>query len=51
MINEKICKLRKKLDESIKRKKDYQIIYKLSIELDILITEYYNLKLRNRIRM
>lgn len=41
MINEKICKLRERLDESIKKGLDYNIIYQLSIELDELIAEYY----------
>ena len=41
MLNEKICKLREKLDESIKKGSDYSIIYQLSIELDELIAEYY----------
>ena len=34
MIDEEICKLRDKLNQSIIDKKDYNIIYKLSIELD-----------------
>lgn len=50
MIHEKIIRLRKQLDESIKRKQDYEKIYKLSIELDTLITEYYNVKLSERIK-
>lgn len=41
MLNEKICKLREKLDESIKKNLDYSIIYKLSVELDDLIAQYY----------
>lgn len=41
MLNEKICKLREKLDESIRKGLDYNIIYQLSIELDKLIAEYY----------
>lgn len=41
MLNEKICNLRKKLNESIEKQMDYSIIYKLSIELDELIAEYY----------
>ena len=49
MIHEKILILRKKLDESIKSEKDYEIIYKLSIELDELIAEYYNSKLKEKI--
>ena len=41
MLNEEICKLRKKLNNSIIKGEDYSIIYKLSIELDELIAEYY----------
>lgn len=41
MIDEKICDLRKKLNESIINDEDYSIIYQLSIELDELIAQYY----------
>ena len=41
MLNEEICKLRNKLNESIVTGQDYSIIYQLSIELDELIAEYY----------
>ena len=41
MLNEEICKLRNKLNESIVTSQDYSIIYQLSIELDELIAEYY----------
>lgn len=41
MLNEKICNLREKLDESIRKNLDYSIIYELSIELDELIAQYY----------
>lgn len=41
MLNEKICKLREKLNESIVSGQDYSIVYQLSIELDELIAEYY----------
>lgn len=41
MLNEEICKLREKLNESIIKGQDYKITYKLSIELDELIAEYY----------
>lgn len=41
MLNEEICKLREKLNESIIKGQDYMITYKLSIELDELIAEYY----------
>lgn len=41
MIDEKICMLRDKLNKSIIDEKDYNIIYKISIELDELIAQYY----------
>ena len=41
MLNDEICKLRDKLNESIINGQDYSITYKLSIELDELIAEYY----------
>ena len=43
MLNEEICKLRNKLNESIVTGQDYSIIYQLSIELDELIAEYYRI--------
>ena len=42
MLNDEICKLREKLNESIITGQDYNITYKLSIELDELIAKYYN---------
>lgn len=51
MLNDEICKLREKLNESIITGQDYNITYKLSIELDELIAKYYNVtddKLGNR---
>ena len=41
MIDEKICKLREKLNEKIINGEDYNIIYKISVELDELIAQYY----------
>lgn len=41
MINEKICELREKLNKSIQNGENYDKIYKISIELDELIAEYY----------
>lgn len=47
MLNDEICKLRNKLNESIASGEDYSVVYQLSIELDELIAEYYrNLKER-----
>lgn len=41
MLNDEICKLRDKLNESVIKEKDYNIIYRLSVELDLLIAKYY----------
>ena len=47
MLNDEICKLREKLNESIISGQDYTVTYKLSIELDELIAKYYR---KNEIR-
>lgn len=44
MLNDEICKLREKLNESVIKERDYNIIYKLSVELDNLIAKYYSSK-------
>ena len=41
MLNDKICKKREELNKSIEEKKDYKEIYKISVELDELIAQYY----------
>ena len=41
MVTKQILKKREELNNSIINGADYEIIYKLSIELDELITEYY----------
>lgn len=41
MLNKQILRLREELNNSIINGADYEVIYKLSIELDELITEYY----------
>ena len=51
MVDEKILKLRKELNNSIKDGKSYDKIYELSIELDKVISEYYNAMLKQRIRI
>ena len=48
MLDEEICKLREKLNESIITNQDYSITYKLSIELDELIAEYYRRDTKQR---
>ena len=47
MLNEEICKLRDKLNDSILSGDDYSITYKLSIELDELIAKYYRLNAKD----
>ena len=42
MLDDKICKLREQLNDSILECQDYNIIYKMSTDLDELIYEYYN---------
>ena len=41
MLNDEICRLREKLNESIINNDDYSITYKISEELDELIAKYY----------
>ena len=41
MLEEKIKRKRKELNESIERQKKYEEVYKLSVELDNLIAEFY----------
>ena len=40
MLNDEICILRDKLNKSIEDGEDYSIIYKLSVELDELISNF-----------
>lgn len=44
MLNDDICKLREELNKSIENGEDYNIIYKLSVELDKLIAKFYTEK-------
>ena len=48
MLNDEICKLRDKLNKSIENGEDYKITYKLSIELDELIAQYYKTLEQNK---
>lgn len=50
MLNDEICKKRDELNNSIITGKDYNIIYKLSIELDELIAKYYKEKCKIKIK-
>lgn len=42
MLDEKICNLRDKLNKCISNGEDYSVIYKVSVELDELIAQYYS---------
>ena len=48
MLNKQILKLREELNNSIINGADYEVIYKLSTELDELIVKYYKQKAENR---
>ncbi len=41
MINDEICRLREKLNDSIINGENYEKIYQISVELDELIANYY----------
>lgn len=41
MLNELICKKREELDKSITDGLDYSETYRISVELDELIAQYY----------
>ena len=45
MLNDEICKLREKLNDSIVNGEDYEVTYQISVELDQLIAEYYKIEL------
>ena len=45
MLNDEICRLREELNNSIINGQDYELTYKLSVELDELIAEYYRTEL------
>ena len=45
MLNDEICKLRNELNESISDGSDYSLIYRISVELDELIAQYYKEKI------
>lgn len=50
MLNDEICKLREKLNESIESDMSYEYIYTLSVKLDKLIEEYYGINNKNKKR-
>lgn len=43
MLNDEIRKKREELNKSIEENKSYDEIYKISVELDELIVEYYKI--------
>lgn len=49
MLNDEICELRDKLNESIVSGQDYSVTYKLSVELDELIAQFYRNQLEEKI--
>ena len=51
MLNDEICKLREKLNQSIIKGEDYAITYKLSVELDELIAQYYKKDIIDSLRI
>ena len=48
MLREEINRKREELGNSIAEKRDYETTYKLSIELDELIAEYYRKERRKK---
>jgi len=46
MLNEEICRLREKLNDSILNETDYNITYQISVELDQLIAQYYSTQMK-----
>lgn len=47
MLNDEICKLREKLNNSILNGEDYSITYQISVELDELIAKYYSMEIKS----
>ena len=45
MLNDEICKLRERLNNSILNGEDYS--YQISVELDELIAKYYSMEIRS----
>ncbi len=45
MLNNQILKLREELNDSIINGENYEVIYKISTELDELISKYYKEKI------
>ena len=45
MLNDEICKLREQLNDSIVKGEKKEKTYRISVELDQLIAEYYRVEL------
>ena len=48
MLQDEINRKRKELNESIEKHEKYEDVYRLSVELDDLITEFYKNKNENK---
>lgn len=51
MLNDEICKLRERLNDSIINDEDYNITYQISVELDELIAKYYSIEIKSQKEM
>ncbi|MBR3162591.1 MAG: aspartyl-phosphate phosphatase Spo0E family protein [Clostridia bacterium] len=49
MLNDEICILRDKLNDSIASGDDYSVTYKISVELDELIAQFYRNNLKEKV--
>ena len=49
MLNDEICILRDKLNNSIAMGQDYDVIYKISTDLDELIAKYYKINVEKNV--
>lgn len=50
MLNDEIRKKREELNKSIEENRSYEYIYKLSVELDELISKYYKINKKEVIK-
>ena len=51
MLNDKICELRDKLNKSLIDGTEYEEIYKICVELDGLIAEYYGWNTKQKVNL
>ena len=47
MLNDEICKLRERLNDSIINDEDLYITYHISVDLDELIAKYYSIEIKS----